>query len=212
MQNKQNHFVLFSHIPFLNLHTLSALRSTPSSPKKGKWDKHCYPAPRSQFHFTGFVESQDLVQPKFQQGQSTHWAIPRPDLKLTWVKASHRWQEVGPEETGRSLSQERMGRKEGLGRSPCFFVSCEVLCPISNYRRKEPWVIARSPQKILFWVTKNCQSPALPSANTLRTYYCHQESQANFLQIKETAPATKKYNTGICVWEVLVHLRHIPIR
>lgn len=119
MQNKQNHFVLFSHIPFLNLHTLSALRSTPSSPKKGKWDKHCYPAPRSQFHFTGFVESQDLVQPKFQQGQSTHWAIPRPDLKLTWVKASHRWQEVGPEETGRSLSQERMGRKEGLGRSPC---------------------------------------------------------------------------------------------
>lgn len=32
----------------------------------------------------------------------------------------------------------------------------------------------------------------LPPANPLRTYYCHQESQANIPQVKERGPAKKK--------------------
>lgn len=31
----------------------------------------------------------------------------------------------------------------------------------------------------------------MQSANPLRTYYCHQESEVNFLQIKERGPAKK---------------------
>lgn len=32
----------------------------------------------------------------------------------------------------------------------------------------------------------------MQSANPLRTYYCHQESEINFLQIKERGPAKTK--------------------
>lgn len=34
----------------------------------------------------------------------------------------------------------------------------------------------------------------MQSANPLRTYYCDQESEINFLQIKERGPAKKNKN------------------
>lgn len=51
----------------------------------------------------------------------------------------------------------------------------------------------------------------LPPANPLRTYYCHQESQANIPQVKERGPAKKKKERKsiylyMCVGGV-VHLR-----
>lgn len=77
--------------------------------------------------------------------------------------------------------QERMVRKKGSWeRAPIRVSSLRFCVQYPTRGEKNPQSFNFSPQKILFRVIKNCQSPPLQSANPLRGYYSHQEYQANF--------------------------------
>lgn len=187
MQNKQNHLVLFFKFPFLNLCPLTVLRSTENSPKKEEEDKLLLSHSHKPVSFSRLCQK---PKPRLAK-HSARGVYTRAihTLKPLWVKACHCPQEVGFGKTGLHPPCESLERKGRLRKSPYWWGFC-IQSPTTG--RKDPESFNLSPQKILFWVIKNCQSTPLPAANPLRTYCYYQESQANFPQIKQWGSAKKK--------------------
>lgn len=87
-----------------------------------------------------------------------------------------------------------MVRKRSLRKSPYLYLFSEVLCPISNYRRKESWVIEFFTTKDPLLSNKELSVTTSAVCKSLRIYYYHQEPRLTFPKSSNWDLKKKKKN------------------